>query len=333
MSTPNASVEARTPRFPAQARWQAIGRFISGYGIVLSLIIMVVFLAFASESFLSVVNLMNILRQVSINGIMAMGMTFVILTAGIDLSIGSTLAIAGVVSGRLVIGDDPLSPILAILAGILTGSLFGSINGALIARLRVPPFVATLGMMSMARGATLLYSGGRPTPELSADFLWLGQGFLLGIPVPVIVFAAVFLVSWIVLRFSVYGRWVYAVGGNPRSAKTSGINVDAVVFSVYVVMGALAGLAGPILAARTTTALPQAGLGYELDAIAAVVIGGTSLTGGVGSVANTLIGTLIIGVMNNGLDLMGVSSYYQQIVKGAIIVLAVLIDHSRRKNP
>jgi putative xylitol transport system permease protein len=188
-------------------------------------------------------------------------------------------------------------------------------------------------MMSMARGATLLYSGGRPTPELSADFLWLGQGFLLGIPVPVMVFAAVFLFSWIVLRFTVYGRWVYAVGGNPRSAKTSGINVDAVVFSVYVVMGALAGLAGPILASRTTTALPQAGLGYELDAIAAVVIGGTSLTGGVGSVANTLIGTLIIGVMNNGLDLMGVSSYYQQIVKGAIIVLAVLIDHSRRKNP
>jgi putative xylitol transport system permease protein len=333
MSMPNASVEARTPRFPARARWQAIGRFISGYGIVLSLVIMVVFLAFASESVLSVVNLMNILRQVSINGIMAMGMTFVILTAGIDLSIGSTLAIAGVVAGRLVIGDHPLPPILATLAGILTGSLFGTVNGALIARLRVPPFVATLGMMSMARGATLLYSGGRPTPELSADFLWLGQGFLLGIPVPVMVFAAVFLFSWIVLRFTVYGRWVYAVGGNPRSAKTSGINVDAVVFSVYVVMGALAGLVGPILASRTTTALPQAGLGYELDAIAAVVIGGTSLTGGVGSVANTLVGTLIIGVMNNGLDLMGVSSYYQQIVKGAIIVLAVLIDHSRRKNP
>ena len=333
MSTPNASAEARTPRFQTRARWQAIGRFISGYGIVLSLVIMVLFLAFASESFLSVVNLMNILRQVSINGIMAMGMTFVILTAGIDLSIGSTLAIAGVVAGRLVIGDHPLPPILAMLAGILTGSLFGTVNGALIARLRVPPFVATLGMMSMARGATLLYSGGRPTPELSADFLWIGQGFLLGIPVPVMVFAAVFLFSWIVLRFTVYGRWVYAVGGNPRSAKTSGINVDAVVFSVYVVMGALAGLAGPILASRVTTALPQAGLGYELDAIAAVVIGGTSLTGGVGSVANTLIGTLIIGVMNNGLDLMGVSSYYQQIVKGAIIVVAVLIDHSRRKNP
>jgi putative xylitol transport system permease protein len=333
MSAPNASVEARTPRFPAQTRWRALARFISGYGIVLSLVIMVVFLAFASESFLSVVNVMNILRQVSINGIMAMGMTFVILTAGIDLSIGSTLAISGVVAGHLVIGDNPVSPFLATLAGVLTGALFGTANGALIARLGVPPFVATLGMMSMARGATLLYSGGRPTPELSEDFLWLGQGFLLGIPAPVIVFAAVFLLSWIVLRFSVYGRWVYAVGGNPRSAKTSGISVNSVVFSVYVVMGALAGLAGPILASRTTTALPQAGVGYELDAIAAVVIGGTSLTGGVGSVASTLIGTLIIGVMNNGLDLMGVSSYYQQIVKGAIIVIAVLIDHTRRKNP
>ncbi|MBA3518025.1 MAG: ABC transporter permease, partial [Rhizobiales bacterium] len=190
-----------------------------------------------------------------------------------------------------------------------------------------------LGMLSVARGATLLYSDGRPIPNLSPEFRFLGQGFLAGIPVPVIIFAIVFVIAWVVLRFTVYGRWIYAVGGNVRSAKTSGINTRLVIFSAYLIMGALAGLAGMILTARTTAALPQAGLGYELDAIAAVVIGGTSLTGGVGSVAYTLVGTLIIGIISNGLDLMGVSSYYQQIIKGSIIVLAVLIDRSRHRNP
>lgn len=197
----------------------------------------------------------------------------------------------------------------------------------------MPAFVVTLGMLSMARGATLLYSNGRPIPNLSPAFRWLGQGFVAGIPVSVIVFAIVFIAAWVTLRFTVYGRWVYAVGGNVKSAKTSGIPTRTVTFSVYLLMGALAGLAGLILTARTTSALPQAGLGYELDAIAAVVIGGTSLTGGIGSVVYTLIGALIIGVISNGLDLMGVSSYYQQIIKGAIIVVAVLIDRSRNMNP
>jgi putative xylitol transport system permease protein len=236
------------------------------------------------------------------------------------------------VSASLVIGPDPYSPALAVLAGIVTGMAFGAVNGVLIARFAVPPFVATLGMLSMARGATLLYSGGRPIPSLSVPFRWIGQGFVLGVPFPAIIFAVAMAVAWVTLRFTVFGRWVYAVGGNVRSAKTSGIATRTVIFSVYLIMGGLAGLAGPVLTARTTAALPQAGLGYELDAIAAVVIGGTSLSGGIGSIGYTLIGALIIGVISNGLDLMGVSSYYQQIIKGAIIVVAVLIDRSRHQT-
>lgn len=328
-----STIRTETTSPAPNRRRAALGRFAAQNGIVFALIAMVVLLAFANEYFLSLQNLLNVFRQISINGILAVGMTFVILTGGIDLSIGSILAIAGMVSASLVVGPTPYPAPVAILAGIGAGAAFGAVNGILIARFAVPAFVATLGMLSMARGATLLFSNGRPIPSLSESFRWLGEGFVLGIPVPVIVFAIVFLAAWAVLRFTVYGRWVYAVGGNMRSAKTSGIRTGAVVFSVYLLMGALAGLAGPVLTARTTAALPQAGLGYELDAIAAVVIGGTSLTGGVGSIGYTLVGALIIGVISNGLDLMGVSSYYQQIIKGAIIVVAVLIDRSRHRDP
>lgn len=302
---------------------------VARYGIVISFVLLFVVLSIASPNFLSPNNLINVLRQVSINGVLAIGMTFVILTAGIDLSIGSILALAGAASASLVTGPDALNPAIALVAGVIAGSFCGAVNGLFIAHFRVPAFVTTLGMLSVARGATLLYSGGRPIPNLSVGFRWLGQGSIVGIPVPVIIFAIVFAVAAVVLRYTVYGRRIYAVGGNPRSAKTSGINVRAITFSVYAIMGALAGLAGVMLTARTTSALPQAGIGYELDAIAAVVIGGTSLTGGVGRIGYTLVGVLIIGMISNGLDLMGVSSYYQQIIKGSIIVMAVLIDRTR----
>ena len=193
-------------------------------------------------------------------------------------------------------------------------------------RLAVPAFVATLGMLSAARGLTLIYSGGRPVPALTDGYRWIGTGNILGIPMPVILLAVVFLVSWWVLTRTRFGRYIYAVGGNPHAAKTSGLNVTRIRFLVYVISGALSGLAGMILSARTGSALPQAGIAYELDAIAAVVIGGTSLSGGVGRVTGTLIGALLIGVMNNGLDLMGVESYYQQVIKGALIVGAVDAD-------
>lgn len=310
----------------------ALGRLAGQYGIVVSFVILFVGLSLASPYFLTRLNLVNVLRQISINGILAIGMTFVILTAGIDLSIGSLLAIAGMVAASLVVGSHPANPLLAALAAVGVGAAFGAVNGMLIARFRVPPFVATLGMLSIGRGATLLYSGGQPIPSLSLGYRYIGQGMIGGIPVPVILFAAVFVAAWLTLRFTIYGRHVYAVGGNIRSAKTSGIATGRIIFSVYVLMGALSGLAGVVLTARTSAALPQAGLGYELDAIAAVVIGGTSLTGGVGSIVATLVGVLIIGVLSNGLDLLGVSSYYQQIIKGTIIVVAVLIDRSRQSD-
>ncbi len=308
----------------------AIGQALSRYGIVIAFFALCAALGVLNPYFLTPLNIINVLRQASINGILAIGQTFVILTGGIDLSVGSLLAVCGILGASLVTGANPGNPLVAVAVGIGAGLGLGIVNGALVARLRVPPFVATLGMLSVARGLTFIANDGMPVPRLAPGFLKLGQGFIVGVPVPVVLFGATALLAWAVLRFTTYGRYVYATGGNERSARTSGVGTRKIIFSVYAISGALAGLSGMVLAARTTSALPQAGLSYELDAIAAVVIGGTSLTGGVGSVVGTLFGALIIAVINNGLDLMGVSSYYQQVIKGAIIVLAVLLDTSRR---
>ena len=311
---------------------QRLGKLLADYGIVFAFILLCVVLSFANENFMSVGNWTNVLRQTSINGVLAIGMTFVILTKGIDLSVGSLLAVAGMVTGSLVTGDNPSSPWLAVAAGLLTGTVLGCVNGAIVARLSVAPFVVTLGMLSVARGLTFIYNDGMPIANLSPQFRFLGQGMVGGLPVPVLVLALTFAVFWFLLNYTTFGRYVYAVGGNEKSAKTSGIRTRLVVFSVYAISGFLSALAGLILTARTTSALPQAGVAYELDAIAAVVIGGTSLNGGVGTLTGTLIGALIIGVINNGLDLLGVSSYYQQVIKGAIIVAAVLLDVSRKRQ-
>lgn len=306
------------------------GQALSRYGIVIAFFVLCGVLSGLNEYFFTQRNITNVLRQASINGILAIGQTFVILTGGIDLSVGSLVAVCGILGALFVTGANPAGPAVALIVGISAGAGFGVISGALVGRLRVPAFVATLGMLSVARGLTFISNDGMPVPNLAASFLILGQGFVAGVPVPVVLFGLAVLVAWILLRFTTYGRYVYAVGGNERSARTSGIATRWIIFSVYVISGALAGLSGLLLAARTTSALPQAGLSYELDAIAAVVIGGTSLTGGVGSVIGTMFGALIIAVISNGLDLMGVSSYYQQVIKGAIIVLAVLLDTSRR---
>ncbi len=315
-----------------KARGAAIGslaRLLSRYGIVIALGLIALSLSLSTDNFLTTGNLTNILRQVSINGILAVGMTFVILTGGIDLSIGSVLALGGMVAASLVIGLNPQAPVTAVLASMAVGAAVGAFSGILIAWVRLPAFVVTLGMLSAVRGLTLIYSQGMPISNLSPGFKFLGQGSFFGVPVSVLLFAASVLVAWIVLGYTIYGRRLYAVGGNMRSARTCGINVSGIVFSVYVLMGVLSGLAGAILSARTTAALPQAGVAYELDAIAAVVIGGTSLTGGVGGVLLTVVGVLIIGLLNNGLDLLGISSYYQQVIKGLMIVVAVLIDKAR----
>lgn len=309
---------------------------IQEYGIFLAFLLLSFILSISNQYFLTSGNISNILLQTSINGVLAIGMTFVILTRGIDLSVGSVVALAGIVSGSLAttsatagVFGAPYPPYVALAAGILVGLACGTIVGIIVSRFAVPAFVATLGMLSAARGMTLIYGGGKPVPGLTPAFRWIGTGDIFGIPMPVVILAAVFVVSWGVLNRTRFGRYIYAVGGNPHAATTSGINVTRIRFVVYTISGALSGLAGMMLSARTGSALPQAGVAYELDAIAAVVIGGTSLSGGVGRVTGTLIGALIIGVMNNGLDLLGIQSYYQQVIKGALIVGAVMLDRKR----
>ena len=309
--------------------------FASNYTILMMFIIFCIIMIFASEYFATWRNIRNILRQTSINGLLSIGMTFVILTGGIDLSVGSVLAFGGVVSASLVSkasGGEIYSPTVAIMAAMGVGIIMGAITGILVAKWKVAPFVASLGMLSVARGLTYIYTDGMPIPKIDRAFLFIGKGSVLGLPMPVFIFAIVVLISYIVLKKTRYGRYIYAVGGNEQSAKISGINTKLIIFSVYVISGILAAFGGAILTARTTAGLPQAGQSYELDAIAAVVIGGTSLKGGQGSLVGTVIGALIIGVVNNGLDILGVSSYYQQVVKGSIIVIAVLIDSIKKKN-
>nr|WP_225906268.1 ABC transporter permease [Ensifer canadensis] len=312
---------------------------IQEYGIFLAFLLLAFILSLSNEYFLTPGNISNVLLQTSINGVLAIGMTFVILTRGIDLSVGSVVALAGMVSASFAttsatagIAGAPYPFFIALAIGILVGVACGIIVGFIVSRFSVPAFVATLGMLSAARGMTLIYGGGKPVPALTPEFRWIGTGNILGIPMPVILLAIVFLASWWILTRTRFGRYIYAVGGNPHAAKTSGINVTRIRFLVYVISGGLSGLAGMMLSARTGSALPQAGIAYELDAIAAVVIGGTSLSGGVGRVTGTLIGALIIGVMNNGLDLMGIQSYYQQVLKGALIVGAVMLDQKRNQG-
>ena len=306
-------------------------QFFREYGIVIALLLIILLLSIISPNFLTFNNIMNVLRQVSINGLLALGATFVILTAGIDLSVGAVLAFSGVVTASLVQGGA-YPDWVAILAGLAAGLVLGLINGIVVAKWYVAPFIVTLGMMSAPRGLTFVYSDGRPIPGLSDSFKWIGGGTLLGVPVPVWILLIVFLISTFVLYRTRIGRYVYAVGGNEESAVISGVNVKRVKIFVYAISGLLAGLAGIILTSRVTSGLPQAGQSYELDAIAAVVIGGTSLNGGKGKLWGTMIGVLLIGVINNGLDLLNVSSYYQLIVKGLVIAIAVLIDSQKSRK-
>ena len=303
---------------------------IKSWGLAIALVLICLALSLAKPGFLTIPNLLNVMRQISINGILAVGVTYVILTGGVDLSLGSLVAVSGVVAASLA---HPNQHILAlpVLMGVLTGTLGGAINGLVVTRGKVAPFIATHGMMTVARGLALVLSSGRPVSNLSAEFTRLG-GDLAGVPIPVIVLAAIACLSAVFLQNLRLGRYIYAVGGNEMAATASGINVAAVKMFSYGTCGALAGVAGVVLAARITTGQPNAGVGYELDAIAAVVIGGTSLSGGVGSIGGTILGALLIGVINNGLDLLNVTSYYQSIVKGVIIVGAVCLDQKQHKS-
>ncbi|PID14157.1 ribose ABC transporter permease [Sporosarcina sp. P34] len=298
-------------------------------GPVIGLLLIVVIISIMSPSFLTMNNLFNVLRQVSINALIAFGMTFVILTGGIDLSVGSILALTGAVTAGMMSGG--MDPILAMLLGVLLGVLLGAINGLIIAKGKVAPFIATLATMTIFRGLTLVYTEGRPISGLGDSFTFqmLGKGYILGIPVPVITMAISFAVLYFILKKTTFGRRVYAVGGNEEASRLSGINVDRVKIYVYSLAGGLTAIAALILTSRLNSAQPTAGNMFELDAIAAVVLGGTSLTGGRGWIVGTLIGALIIGVLNNGLNLIGVSSFFQQVVKGAVILIAVLLDRKK----
>lgn len=295
----------------------------------IGLILIIVIITILNPGFLSLSNLMNVLRQVSINALIAFGMTFVILTGGIDLSVGATLALTGAVSaGMMASGVDP---IFAMLLGLLLGAVLGAINGIIIAKGKVAPFIATLATMTIYRGLTLVYTDGRPISGLgdSLTFQMLGKGYFLGIPVPVVTMIISFGILYFILKKTTFGRRVYAVGGNEEASILSGINADRIKIYVYSLLGLLAALASLILTSRLNSAQPTAGEMFELDAIAAVVLGGTSLTGGRGWIVGTLIGALIIGVLNNGLNLIGVPSFFQQVVKGAVILLAVLLDRKK----
>ncbi|OAH54790.1 MULTISPECIES: hypothetical protein [Bacillaceae] len=301
---------------------------LSEYGILLALLGMAVALTILSPNFLTSANMLNLFKQVSINAVLAIGMTFVILTKGIDLSVGSILAFSGIITASLVVGNDT-NLLLGIVAGLGAGLFLGAVNGIIIAKWKVTPFIATLGMMAIARGLTYIYSEGQPISGLSDAFLVIGTGGFLGIPISVWIVLVVFIICTLLLYHTKFGRYVYAVGGNENAARTSGLNVDRTLMSVYCISGLLAGLAGVLLTSRISSGLPQSGISYELDAIAAVVIGGTSLMGGRGRLWGTLVGALIIGVLNNGLDLLAVSSYWQQVIKGTIIIIAVLVDRKR----
>lgn len=315
--------------------------YVRRYLIVLILFGLIGLLAvLTGGTFLQTQNLVNIVRQVSVIAITAIGVSVAIIALGIDLSVGSVVALAAVVAASLAQTMDATNlmypdlvglPVLVpIAAGLLVGALAGLTNGFLIARFRIAPFIATLGMMSAARGLALIYSGGRPISALSPDFNWIGQGHVLGIPVPIVLLAVVAAAAHVMFNHTRFGRYMFAIGGNELAARVSGINIGRVKIGIYMFSGLLAGLGGMILAGRIGSGNPQLGTGLELDAITAAVIGGTSFAGGIGTVWGSIVGALIIGSLNTGMDLLDVSPFAQQVVKGVIIVVAIIIDE--RKN-
>ncbi len=299
---------------------------------LIALLFLVVVVSFLNPNFFTVDNILNILRQTSVNAIIAVGMTLVILTAGIDLSVGSVLALCGAFAASLIALEVPV--LVAVPTALLAGAALGGISGIIIAKGKVQAFIATLVTMTLLRGVTMVYTDGRPISTGFTDtadaFAWFGTGYALGIPVPVWMMVVVFAAAWYLLNHTRFGRYIYAMGGNESAARLSGINVDRVKIGVYAICGLLSALAGIIVTSRLSSAQPTAGMGYELDAIAAVVLGGTSLMGGKGRIMGTLIGALIIGFLNNALNLLDVTSYYQMIAKAAVILLAVLVDNKNK---
>lgn len=312
--------------------------FLSKYGIVLILLAMFIAFSLLSDGFFTTRNIFNIIRQISFMGLIAIGVTMVIITGGIDLGSGSVLALCAVLATSLAQIPESatlkypglnLPIIVPVVVALAVGAFTGVINGSLIAKFGIPAFIATLGMMTVARGFALIYSN-KPLSQLTPEYNFIGQGAIMGVPFPVIILVVVAILAHILLNNTPFGRYIYALGGNEQAARISGINIDRVKIGVYTLAGLLSGLAGLVVSSRVGSGQPGQGVGIELDAIAAAVIGGTSLSGGIGTIWGTMVGALIIGVLDNGLILLNVDQYWITIVKGTIIVVAVIID--TRKN-
>ncbi len=293
------------------------------------LVVVTVFMIFASDKFLTGANLENIARQVSINAIIAVGMTCVILTGGIDLSVGPVMALSGTLTTGLMVAGVP-API-AILIGLMIGVGFGVGNGIFVAYLKMPPIIVTLATMGIARGLGLMYTDGYPISGMPDWFAWFGRGTLFGIQVPILIMLLTYFFAWVLLQHTRIGRYVYAIGGNEEAVRLSGVRASRFKLLVYSISGLTAAIAGLVLSSRLMSGQPNAGVGFELDAIAAVVLGGASIAGGRGVIIGTLVGAMLLGVLNNGLNMLGVSPYVQSVIKGAIILLAIFISRQRHK--
>lgn len=312
-----------------------IVRFLKdNMGILIALAVLIIILAVnpaTSGSFLTQKNLFNVLRQISTNLYIACGMTLVIILGGIDLSVGSIIALSGCVSAAMVVRYG--LPIFAgMFIGVLVGAIIGGLNGLVISRTTIPAFIVTLATMNIAKGLAYVYTGGSPVRVISKEWQFIGAGYVGPIPVPVIILLIIVFITWFLMNRTKFGRHMFAVGDNPQAALYSGINIKNVKFNAHLFSGIMAGIAGIVLASRMYSGQPTAGDGAEMDAIAATVVGGTSMSGGYGRVGGTVIGALIIGVLNNGLNLLNVNSFWQYVVKGLVILLAVFVDYIRNKN-
>lgn len=309
-----------------------IKEFLVKYKSLVGLVLLIAVVSMLNPAFLSVKNILNILRQTSVNAIIAAGMTFVILTGGIDLSVGSILGLSGAVCASLLVSGKGI--FVGVIAALLVGALVGFMNGFVISKGKLQPFIATLASMTVLKGLALVFTDGKPitlgSNELAKSFGQIGGGTIFGIPTPAIIMILVFILCYYILQNTKMGRYTYALGSNEEATKLSGINTDKIKIWVYTISGILSAVAGIIITSRLYSAQPTAGSGYELDAIAAVVLGGTKLAGGKGKISGTIIGALIIGVLSNALNILDVSSYYQMMVKGIVILIAVLLD--RKSN-
>ncbi|MCL5985478.1 MAG: ABC transporter permease [Actinobacteria bacterium] len=306
-----------------------ISTVLRKYGIILVLILLIIISSFISPNFLTRVNILNLIKQVVVISLIACGGTLVLISGMVDLSPGSVIAFAGCIATSVMIITNSIY--LAVLSGILVGAATGLINGFLISKFNLPAFIVTLAMMMSARGAVLIYTNITPIANIG-NLTFLGQGYIWGIPVPIIILAIIALITWFILKLTKFGRHIYALGSNQTVARASGININRMKIQVFILNGIFVGIAGIVLMARMASGQPTAGEGYEFDALTAVIIGGTSLYGGIGNIQGTLVGALIIGVLNNILNLANVSSHYQQLLRGFIIIGAVLLDLQTKKN-